>query len=54
MHSLLYLPQAFSNFYYTFHFLNLTSRQPLNIVNDTIWKFCQKPWKMVGDSEYLY
>ncbi|MEJ1271865.1 ectonucleoside triphosphate diphosphohydrolase 8 [Cricetulus griseus] len=39
---------AFSNFYYTFHFLNLTSRQPLNIVNDTVWKFCQKPWKLVG------
>ncbi|KAH0506890.1 Ectonucleoside triphosphate diphosphohydrolase 8 [Microtus ochrogaster] len=40
---------AFSNFYYTFHFLNLTSRQPLNIVNDTVWKFCQTPWKLVGD-----
>ncbi|XP_029392930.1 ectonucleoside triphosphate diphosphohydrolase 8 isoform X3 [Mus pahari] len=38
---------AFSNFYYTFHFLNLTSRQPLNTVNDTVWKFCQKPWKLV-------
>lgn len=44
---------AFSNFYYTFHFLNLTSRQPLNTVNDTIWKFCQKPWKLVGDPGYL-
>lgn len=42
-------PQAFSNFYYTFHFLNLTSRQPLNIVNDTVWKFCQTPWELVGD-----
>lgn len=41
---------AFSNFYYTFEFLNLTSRQPLNIVNDTIWKFCQKPWRLVEDS----
>ncbi|XP_006233701.1 ectonucleoside triphosphate diphosphohydrolase 8 isoform X1 [Rattus norvegicus] len=41
---------AFSNFYYTFQFLNLTSRQPLNIVNDTIWKFCQKPWRLVEDS----
>ncbi|KAM7316620.1 hypothetical protein ACRRTK_024351 [Alexandromys fortis] len=40
---------AFSNFYYTFRFLNLTSRQPLNIVNDTVWKFCQTPWKLVGD-----
>ncbi|XP_063140554.1 ectonucleoside triphosphate diphosphohydrolase 8 isoform X4 [Rattus norvegicus] len=33
-----------------FYFLNLTSRQPLNIVNDTIWKFCQKPWRLVEDS----
>ncbi|XP_075841477.1 ectonucleoside triphosphate diphosphohydrolase 8 isoform X2 [Microtus pennsylvanicus] len=41
---------AFSNFYYTFHFLNLTSRQPLNIVNDTVWKFCQTPWKLVEAS----
>lgn len=41
-------PQAFSNFYYTFHFLNLTSRQPLAAVNATIWEFCQRPWKLVG------
>lgn len=50
LHSLLHTPQAFSNFYYTFHFLNLTSRQPLSIVNDTVWKFCQKPWKLVESS----
>ncbi|XP_016067301.1 PREDICTED: ectonucleoside triphosphate diphosphohydrolase 8 [Miniopterus natalensis] len=38
---------AFSNFYYTFHFLNLTSGQPLATVNATVWEFCQKPWKLV-------
>ncbi|XP_015361271.1 ectonucleoside triphosphate diphosphohydrolase 8 isoform X2 [Marmota marmota marmota] len=41
---------AFSNFYYTFHFLNLTSRQPLRTVNATIWEFCQRPWRLVEDS----
>ncbi|XP_029418438.1 ectonucleoside triphosphate diphosphohydrolase 8 isoform X3 [Nannospalax galili] len=41
---------AFSNFYYTFHFLNLTSRQPLSIVNATIWKFCLKSWNVVEAS----
>ncbi|XP_017515031.2 ectonucleoside triphosphate diphosphohydrolase 8 isoform X1 [Manis javanica] len=41
---------AFSNFYYTFHFLNLTSRQPLAAVNATIWEFCQRPWKLVEAS----
>lgn len=42
--------QAFSNFYYTFHFLNLTSKQPLAAVNATVWEFCQRPWKQVGGS----
>ncbi|XP_073662980.1 NMDA receptor synaptonuclear signaling and neuronal migration factor isoform X5 [Tursiops truncatus] len=42
------LPQAFSNFYHTFHFLNLTSRPPLATANATIWEFCQRPWKLVG------
>ncbi|XP_057355292.1 ectonucleoside triphosphate diphosphohydrolase 8 isoform X3 [Manis pentadactyla] len=41
---------AFSNFYYTFHFLNLTSRQPLAAVNATIWEFCRRPWKLVEAS----
>uniref|UniRef100_A0A2K5MG96 Ectonucleoside triphosphate diphosphohydrolase 8 n=1 Tax=Cercocebus atys TaxID=9531 RepID=A0A2K5MG96_CERAT len=41
---------AFSNFYYTFHFLNLTSGQPLSTVNATIWEFCQRPWKLVEAS----
>nr|KAF6269033.1 ectonucleoside triphosphate diphosphohydrolase 8 [Myotis myotis] len=38
---------AFSNFYHTFHFLNLTAGQPLATVNATVWEFCQKPWKLV-------
>ncbi|KAF6269209.1 ectonucleoside triphosphate diphosphohydrolase 8 [Rhinolophus ferrumequinum] len=38
---------AFSNFYYTFHFLNLTSGQPLATANTTVWEFCQKHWKLV-------
>nr|XP_020020818.1 ectonucleoside triphosphate diphosphohydrolase 8 isoform X1 [Castor canadensis] len=41
---------AFSNFYYTFSFLNLTSRQPLGTVNATIREFCQRPWKLVEAS----
>ncbi|XP_004416735.1 PREDICTED: ectonucleoside triphosphate diphosphohydrolase 8 [Odobenus rosmarus divergens] len=41
---------AFSNFYYTFHFLNLTSKQPLATVNATVWEFCQRPWKQVEAS----
>lgn len=45
------LLQAFSNFYYTFHFLNLTSGQPLATANATVWEFCQKPWKLVGGSQ---
>ncbi|XP_014637858.1 PREDICTED: ectonucleoside triphosphate diphosphohydrolase 8 isoform X2 [Ceratotherium simum simum] len=41
---------AFSNFHYTFHFLNLTSRQPLATVNASVWEFCQRPWKLVEAS----
>ncbi|XP_014637859.1 PREDICTED: ectonucleoside triphosphate diphosphohydrolase 8 isoform X4 [Ceratotherium simum simum] len=44
------LVQAFSNFHYTFHFLNLTSRQPLATVNASVWEFCQRPWKLVEAS----
>ncbi|XP_010350401.1 ectonucleoside triphosphate diphosphohydrolase 8 isoform X6 [Saimiri boliviensis] len=44
------LVQAFSNFYYTFHFLNLTSGQPLSTANATIWEFCQRSWKLVEAS----
>nr|XP_035120277.2 ectonucleoside triphosphate diphosphohydrolase 8 isoform X7 [Callithrix jacchus] len=41
---------AFSNFYYTFHFLNLTSGQPLSTANATIWEFCRRSWKLVEAS----
>ncbi|KAM9721117.1 ectonucleoside triphosphate diphosphohydrolase 8 isoform 1-T1 [Dama dama] len=41
---------AFSNFYYTFHFLNLTSRPSLSEANATIWEFCLQPWKLVEAS----
>ncbi|XP_058158771.1 ectonucleoside triphosphate diphosphohydrolase 8 isoform X2 [Dasypus novemcinctus] len=41
------LAQAFSNFYYTFHFLNLTSGQTLRTANATVWEFCQRPWELV-------
>ncbi|XP_006022742.1 ectonucleoside triphosphate diphosphohydrolase 8-like isoform X1 [Alligator sinensis] len=36
---------AFSGFYYTFNFLNLTSGQSFSTVNTTIWEFCAKNWK---------
>ncbi|XP_019365962.1 PREDICTED: ectonucleoside triphosphate diphosphohydrolase 8-like [Gavialis gangeticus] len=36
---------AFSGYYSVFHFLNLTSGQPLSTVNSTIWDFCRKSWK---------
>nr|XP_031306908.1 ectonucleoside triphosphate diphosphohydrolase 8 isoform X1 [Camelus dromedarius] len=39
-----------SHYYHTFHFLNLTSGQPLATVNATIWDFCQRPWKLVEAS----
>lgn len=51
-HSSPLCPQAFSNFYHTFRFLNLTSRQPLRTANATIWEFCQRPWKLVGRSPW--
>ncbi|XP_045418751.1 ectonucleoside triphosphate diphosphohydrolase 8 [Lemur catta] len=41
---------AFSNFYYTFYFLNLTSRQSLGTANATVWNFCKEPWKLVEAS----
>ncbi|XP_025117914.1 ectonucleoside triphosphate diphosphohydrolase 8 isoform X2 [Bubalus bubalis] len=41
---------AFSNFYYTFHFLNLTSKPSLSGANATIWEFCLRPWKLVEAS----
>ncbi|GAB0198329.1 ectonucleoside triphosphate diphosphohydrolase 8 [Grus japonensis] len=41
------LHQAFAGFYYTFHFLNLTSQQSLNDVNSTVQTFCKKNWAEV-------
>nr|XP_033817668.1 ectonucleoside triphosphate diphosphohydrolase 8 isoform X3 [Geotrypetes seraphini] len=38
---------AFSAFYYTFSFFNLTSGQSLGIVNETIWNFCTEEWTKV-------
>ncbi|KAM4647134.1 ectonucleoside triphosphate diphosphohydrolase 8-like isoform 3-T3 [Amazona ochrocephala] len=38
------LHQAFAGFYYTFHFLNLTSQQSLKDVNSTVQAFCKKDW----------
>uniref|UniRef100_A0A8C0FQM0 Ectonucleoside triphosphate diphosphohydrolase 8 n=1 Tax=Bubo bubo TaxID=30461 RepID=A0A8C0FQM0_BUBBB len=35
---------AFAGFYYTFHFLNLTSQQSFSNVNSTIQTFCNKSW----------
>ncbi|KAM7144054.1 ectonucleoside triphosphate diphosphohydrolase 8-like isoform 3-T5 [Macrochelys suwanniensis] len=35
---------AFSAFFYTFNFLNLTSGQPLAVVEDTVQKFCARNW----------
>ncbi|NXC22410.1 ENTP8 diphosphohydrolase, partial [Corythaeola cristata] len=35
---------AFAGFYYTFHFLNLTSQQSLSNVNSTVQTFCKKNW----------
>uniref|UniRef100_A0A674IVF6 Ectonucleoside triphosphate diphosphohydrolase 8 n=1 Tax=Terrapene triunguis TaxID=2587831 RepID=A0A674IVF6_9SAUR len=47
---------AFSAFYYTFSFLNLTSGQPLAVVEDTVQKFCARNWTDVravrGDGGY--
>ncbi|XP_068842727.1 ectonucleoside triphosphate diphosphohydrolase 8 isoform X2 [Capricornis sumatraensis] len=41
---------AFSSFYHTFHFLNLTSKPSLSEANATIWEFCLQPWKLVEES----
>ncbi|XP_027412781.1 ectonucleoside triphosphate diphosphohydrolase 8 isoform X6 [Bos indicus] len=41
---------AFSNFYYTFNFLNLTSKPSLSGAKATIWEFCLRPWKLVEAS----
>ncbi|XP_063001076.1 ectonucleoside triphosphate diphosphohydrolase 8 [Elgaria multicarinata webbii] len=35
---------AFSAYYYTFHFLNLTETQPLDTVEDAVQAFCKRTW----------
>ncbi|NXJ95636.1 ENTP8 diphosphohydrolase, partial [Corythaixoides concolor] len=35
---------AFAGFYYTFHFLNVTSQQSLSNVNSTVQTFCKRNW----------
>ncbi|XP_018412249.1 PREDICTED: ectonucleoside triphosphate diphosphohydrolase 8-like [Nanorana parkeri] len=35
---------AFSAFYYTFKFLNLTDGQTLDITNSSVWNFCTRDW----------
>ncbi|NXW09282.1 ENTP8 diphosphohydrolase, partial [Fregetta grallaria] len=50
---------AFAGFYYTFHFLNLTSKQSLSDVNSTIQTFCRKNWEELvttfpQQEEYLH
>ncbi|TRZ12738.1 hypothetical protein HGM15179_014386 [Zosterops borbonicus] len=42
-------PQAFSGFYYTLHFLNLTEGQPLSLVNASIREICNSTWKQVQE-----
>eukprot|EP00079_Xenopus_tropicalis_P029671 XP_012825267.1 PREDICTED: ectonucleoside triphosphate diphosphohydrolase 8 [Xenopus tropicalis] len=41
---------AFSAFYYTFSFLNLTSRQSLSEANGTVWNFCSSDWATLTGS----
>lgn len=40
--------QAFSAYYYTFHFLNLTETQPLDKIEDDIQVFCARTWDDVS------
>ncbi|XP_063172079.1 ectonucleoside triphosphate diphosphohydrolase 8 [Candoia aspera] len=41
---------AFSAYYYTFHFLNLTETHPLATVERTIQTFCARAWKDLSSS----
>ncbi|NWQ81875.1 ENTP8 diphosphohydrolase, partial [Columbina picui] len=41
---------AFAGFYYTFHFLNLTSQQSLSDVNSTVQTFCKRSWAELVES----
>ncbi|OCT65224.1 ectonucleoside triphosphate diphosphohydrolase 8 [Xenopus laevis] len=41
---------AFSAFYYTLNFLNLTCGQSLSEANGTIWNFCSSDWSKLMES----
>ncbi|KAG8546956.1 hypothetical protein GDO81_029421 [Engystomops pustulosus] len=41
---------AFSAFYYTFNFLNLTCGQSLAEANSTIWEYCSREWTQLTSS----
>ncbi|XP_072792737.1 ectonucleoside triphosphate diphosphohydrolase 8 isoform X7 [Taeniopygia guttata] len=41
--------EAFSGFYHSLHFLNLTGGQSLSLVNATIRKICNSSWKQVQE-----
>uniref|UniRef100_A0A8D0DN38 Ectonucleoside triphosphate diphosphohydrolase 8 n=1 Tax=Salvator merianae TaxID=96440 RepID=A0A8D0DN38_SALMN len=41
---------AFSAYYYTFHFLNLTEIQPLTTVEDAIKAYCSRTWDELKSS----
>ncbi|XP_069842089.1 ectonucleoside triphosphate diphosphohydrolase 8-like [Dendropsophus ebraccatus] len=41
---------AFSAFYYTFNFLNLTCGQSLSEANSTVWQYCSRNWTEISSS----
>ncbi|XP_066436161.1 ectonucleoside triphosphate diphosphohydrolase 8 [Eleutherodactylus coqui] len=41
---------AFSAFYYTFNFLNLTCQQSLGEANSAIWQYCARQWTELTSS----
>ncbi|CAI9550447.1 unnamed protein product [Staurois parvus] len=41
---------AFSAFYYTFNFLNLTYGQPLSFTNSSVWMYCTREWNELSAS----
>ncbi|CAN2391833.1 ectonucleoside triphosphate diphosphohydrolase 8 [Pristimantis euphronides] len=41
---------AFSAFYYTFNFLNLTCEQSLSEANSSIWQYCARDWIALSTS----
>ncbi|XP_040261299.1 ectonucleoside triphosphate diphosphohydrolase 8 [Bufo bufo] len=41
---------AFSAFYYTFNFLNLTCGESLSVANSTVWQYCSREWTELSAS----